>query len=830
MITSKEEKQINRPLLYLAGGLVLGETMALWMTVKQDVFWLAVLLLVCSCVFARDNVRGHGRERCRLLAIFCGVCIGAWRMELEQSIIGIEEMQIDSFTGEIVTLEGTISEIGQTDYGSRLVMKSCIMSANEENVEQTGEERIRTQVEDGFRLRKIYAYVDSDTGFKLGMQVRVRGELTGVEPDRNPGQFHFRNYCLAKGICGSLAGDSVELVDSRYLWVQEWLRQVGLLLEQRLVMIAPSEDVGLLKAILLGEKGDMDDEVYRLYQKNGISHVLAISGLHVSVIGMGLWSGLRRLGAGYWSAGAVAFGMLFAFGSIAGFGPSVIRAVFMMGLSFLAGAFGRTYDLPSAMSVPAMGLLLVNPYLLTQASFQLSFLAVTAIFFPGEYLSKVWKLTGFWQNLWTSVSIQFLTLPAVLYHSFEIPVYGIILNLLVVPLMTYVLISGILGLAGSFLWMPLGPFLLGGAHYILRLYQMACRLMERVSGAYLVLGRPGFLGIAAYYGCLVVGVWMAAARAGEKGNVGDGDWLKWKVGAMRLGTVVLLGIAGLLILAPTPPRGLEVTFLDVGQGDSIVIRCGFETLLVDCGSSQKKTIGEDCLVPFLKSKGVTKLDAVFVTHGDQDHISGVRALLEHPDWGIEIEELIIPVTGAEDPACETLVQLAEEQGIPIRVLQKEDPKSLLPTASQRTKDDFQIECLHPGVDDGLAQADRNDGSLVLRFRYGDFSMLLTGDVEKTGEEQILQDGKLGSVTVLKAAHHGSASSSSWEFLEAADPEYVIFSYGAGNRYGHPADAVVERCLEIGAKICSTAESGAVILRTDGKNMQIRGWLDRKGGI
>ncbi len=690
--------------------------------------------------------------------------------------------------------------------------------------------------------------MDSADSLKLGIRVRVNGKLTRLEQDRNPGQFDFRQYCLAKGICGSLKGKDVQIVDSRYLWVQEKLRQLGLVLERRLELIADEEDMGLLKAILLGEKGDMDDAVYKLYQKNGISHVLAISGLHVSVIGMGIWNGLRKLGAGYWSAGVAAFGMLFCFGSIAGFGPSVVRAVFMMGISFLAGAFGRTYDLPSAMAVPAMGLLLRNPFVLTQTSFQLSFLAVFAIFFPGTYLAKQWRLSGFWQNLWTSLSIQFVTLPVILYHSFEVPVYGVLLNLVVVPLMTYVLVSGILGLGASFVWMPLGPFLLGGAHYILSFYKMACRYVGDVTGAYLILGRPSFGAMAVYYGCLA-----GATFLGWK-IMGNSRVLKRKL-LCSIFSFTLLWSAGAFALMPVLPSGLEVTFLDVGQGDGIVIRSENKTILVDGGSSQEKNLGENCLIPFIKSQGISCLDAMVVTHGDQDHISGVRELLEQRESGIEVKRLLLPSSGAGDQACVQLAELAKARGIDVFFLDREGIWNWTGAGLQQQcmekgvgigsaeifwqnilGKEVNISCLHPSVEKiGIggteeADADRNNGSLVLLLEYQSFQLLLTGDVELQGEQEILARGLDSPVTVLKAAHHGSASSSGEEFLNVVRPAYVVFSYGKGNRYGHPSDSVVERCERIGAEIWKTAEHGAIRIRTNGEKMQIRGWLDRHGGI
>lgn len=802
--------------------------MALWMTVEQEVFWLAVVLLVCFCVFICNNLQGMEMERHTVPAflmdktvhlfsfvILCGWMIGVGRMEWEQRVIAAEETFVKSYvessasqeddTEKIVEITGIIDAIGTTEYGIRLVLKDCAVDGTME-------------------IRKLYVYLDDADNMKLGMRIRVKGTVSLLEPDRNPGGFDFRSYCLSKGIGGSVKGKSVKILDSHVLLVQEGLRQVGLLLEEQIEQIATPEDVGILKAILLGEKGDMDQEIYELYQKNGISHVLAISGLHVSVIGMGIWKILRKLGAGYWSAGVAAFSLLFCFGSIAGFGPSVLRAVCMMGISFTAGIFGRTYDLPSAMCVPAVGLLLWNPYVLTQASFQLSFLAVFAIFFPGEYLAKRWKLKGFWKNLWTSISIQLVTTPVILYHSFEFPVFGIVLNLQVVPLMTYVLISGILGVLGSFVWTPLGVCGLGGAHVILAVYRLLCEMVGMIGGAYQILGRPSYKALAVYFVCLFIGTWIGAKK---------------KIGAV-------LWLVGALWLLPVGTSGLSVTFLDVGQGDGIVLQAGRRTMLVDCGSSQKKQVGEDVLIPYLKSFGIDHVDVAAVTHGDQDHISGVRELLLDETCGISIGCLLMPVTGREDEACVELKELAEARNIPVCFIAEEDFKSEGSQGEDSQDENLQnknlqernvaavlesfldegmeIRCLYPDGD--VHVTDRNDGSLVLEIRYGLFRMLLTGDIGESGERAMVEAGQIGPVTVLKVAHHGSAYSTSQEFLDMAVPSCVVFSYGEGNRYGHPAGEVVERCEDIGAEIWETAKSGAVQIWTDGERMQVKGWLDR----
>ncbi len=796
--------------------------MALWMTVEQEWFGLAALLLVFSCAFwhgCKCGAWGRGKDKGRLAAFFVvswiGAVAGCGRVEYEEWRYSREQDILREYTECSVQVAGRIVEIQETDYGMRLVLQDCELGVDDENVGENGQRNGADQREQiKQHVNKLYCYIngepDQEGELELGVWIFVNGNCELPEPDRNPGGFDYRLYCFSKGICGTVNAESVlalEVNGSKersetgemahgmqiiYWRFREHLRQFGILLESKLDLIAEPEDAGILKAVLLGVKSDMSDEVYELYRLNGISHVLAISGLHVSVVGKGLWNLLRKLGCGYAGAGIAVFVLLLLYGTMIGFGPSVVRAIFMMGVSFLASVYGRTYDLPSAMCVPAIVLLLYQPYILTQAGFQLSFLAVGAMFFPGNYLAKRLELKGFTSGLFTSVALQAVTLPVVLWHSFETPLYGILLNLLVVPLMTYVLVSGILAVAGSFVWSGLGTICVGGAHYILWLYKSLCVQMLNVPGANLVLGRPEWMEMVFYYGCLLIGAWLAGRKTRAR-------WL-------------VLWIVGILVLIPRPQYGLFVTFLDVGQGDGIYMEAGTKNMLVDCGSSQKRNLGEDVLVPYLKSRGVDRIDTVVVSHGDSDHVSGIRYLLEGE---MEIGRLILPRLKDEDEACMQLAELADARGIPVLLCDAGDSLQGL------LGEDIMINCLNP---DETQHGDRNENSLVLELQYGQFRMMLTGDAGVEAEKEVMEKYHLEPVTVLKAGHHGSNTSSGEAFLEALDPMYVILSYGEGNTYGHPAPNVVERCEKVGAEIYETAKSGAITVWTDGERMKIEEWM------
>lgn len=783
----KEAKQINRPLVYLAGGLVLGETMALGMTGTRSVGPAALIsAFLCAAVLISAQKNGKaGRWGPAFLLTLAGLWIGIVRMGWEQECFRREEKQVSDCSREEQAVAGTVLDIEETGYGSRLLLEKCAVSGTD------GEKK----------LRRLCAYVKQEPELKIGMKVRITGTLKLPDRAGNPGAFDYRRYCRAEGVSGILTGKTCTVTDFRYLAVREAIRNLRRTLSDSIDSIAAGSDAGILKAVLLGDRNDLDPGTYELYRKNGISHLLAISGLHMTVIGMGFWKMLRKLGAGYPVSGLVSFLVLMTYGALAGFGPSVIRSAFMMGVSFLAEACGRTYDRPSAMCVPFLGILLWRPYLLTQASFQLSFLAVGAVWFPGQYLAGRLKTGKASESVLMSMSIQMMTAPVILLTAFELPVYGIVLNLLAIPLMAPVLVSGILGTAGSFFAVSLGRALLGGSHWILLFYRILCERIRKIPGSTLVLGAPTLAAIAGFYGCLLAGTLLAARRGKQ--------WL-------------LLWLCGAFFLVPAGNAGFSAVFLNVDQGDGIVITAGNRTMLVDCGSSRLEDPGGECLVPFLKSSGVCRLEAAVVTHGDQDHMSGIRYLLETPECGISLGMLILPEALRDDPVSGELASLAADREIPVRYLAAgESPGEIL---GKKTE----IICLSPpGYGNG---ADRNENSLVLLFRYGGFSMLLTGDAGAESERYMEEAGILCPVTVLKAAHHGSASSTGREFLEAVRPEYVIFSYGEGNSYGHPSDEVTGRCEAMGIKRFDTARSGAVLVRTDGSRLEISGWLDRPGGI
>ena len=263
----------------------------------------------------------------------------------------------------------------------------------------------------------------------------------------------------------------------------------------------------------------------------------------------------------------------------------------------------------------------------------------------------------------------------------------------------------------------------------------------------------------------------------------------------------------------TSGEEVEATVLDVGQGDGIFIRGPGVSCFIDGGSSDVSQAGTYRIEPFLLANAAEVLDYAFVTQGDEDHINGIRELLEGQDLGIRIRTLVLPPEEYHEEKLTALAAAAKENGTRVVVME---------AGEEIRSEGMRITCLGP--ESGSSAEPGNSASLVLGLSYGAFDMLLTGDVEGKGEESLIRSGRLKRYDVLKAAHHGSKDSGSEAFLEIVKPKVALISAGRDNRYGHPHQETLDRLGAAGCRVYSTQESGAVTVRTDGKRMWISHFL------
>lgn len=661
-----------------------------------------------------------------------------------------------------------------------------------------------------YHSNKIKVYTSESYDYKIGNILFVSGKIQKFKKATNPGQFNEYEFNKIQWIDYKVKAENIKIVNNRYSWFFQSLHEIKNKMNQVYGKILPQKDAGLISAMILGDTSDLDNDIKDLYKENGISHILAISGLHVSLIGMTLFHLLRKLRIPNFIATALSIFILVSFGILTNFSVSTNRAVVMLIVFMCGGVVGRTYDLLSASSLSALIILIQSPMEIYNVGFLLSISAIlgVALLYP-IFKNLPSKKNKLMESFFLTLSIQIMTLPVMLYYFYEFPLYSVIINLIILPLSSLViLIALVAGLVGLIVT-PLGLFIIGGSHYILNFYETVCRFGEKLPGRMILIGRPDMWLIVFYYFILII-------------------WILLNRELLRKKTIILLSFLLLLFVKPKNVD-LEVTFLDVGQGDCTFMKSPENvTYLIDGGSSDVKGVGKYRIEPFLKSKGIWKLDYVILTHLDIDHISGVLEIVENNKAGsyegnIAIGHLILPNVQDKNKEYMDIVSLAESKGIKVLYIQKGDVlKENLIT----------ITCLNPS---STALNADNASSVVLSVNYGNFDLLLTGDLEGEGERQVLyilhntsllispEDkyadeiisepiGIAKDYDVLKVAHHGSKNSTFEEFLSIIKPEYSIISCGYGNRYGHPHEELIERLLNANSKILTTPEKGAVTLK------------------
>ena len=801
---------MSRPLVWAAGGFVLGELCA-QMPGYLGAVSAALLCLAWAAALAWLRPKGAGWLRAAVPVL---VLLGAAVCRQDQQAQRQQRELAAALLGRPLEIEGYLEDIGENQWSLALELSEARLWGGGVSGEFPG---LLVYVS----WEELKDFPDWEDQLHIGQKVRLQGEAEPFPLPGNSGQFDFGAYYYALGIGARAEGRHLRPAGSGYRWFPDALyrlrRQAGRVLEQ----ICGPEDLGVFQAVVLGDKSRLPEEIQKLYQENGISHLLAVSGLHVSMIGQGFYLLLRRGGAGRKLAGAAGAAVTVSYGALTGGSASAVRAVLMLLFRFAADGLGRTYDSLSALSAAAQLLLAPSPSLLFQAGFQLSFGAVIAINGLGRILAR--RLEGpvrLIPALAAGIAVQAVTYPMTSWHFFEYPAYSIVLNLLVIPLMGYVLASGLAGIGLGF-WMPeAGRFAVGTGHYVLALYRWLCRGFGSLPGSLLITGRP-----ALWQAALYTGLWAAAAWFWHGRNRRERRWrlekrkepepdLKRQL--RRLALLAAALPAGFLLLRLLPPQGLEAAFLDVGQGDAVCLRTAEGVVLSDAGSSDRKDLGEDILEPYLKSLGVSTVDCAVVSHADQDHISGLEYLLE-ADCGIRIRHLALPWLGQGDEAYEELTRLAEQAGTGVWWVREGD---ILEAG------DLRLRCLYAGSPE--AAEDRNAHSLLLEASYGNACLLLTGDMSQEGEEEWLkrQQTEPGlrlsrPVQMLKAAHHGSAASSGEAFLAEVSPVWAVISCGRDNSYGHPSPEVLERLGRQGVRVFQTMEQGAVFVFSDGQKVWAR---------
>ena len=741
-----------------------------------------------------------------------------------------------------------------------------------------------------------------DLDIKIGNKLSSECSYKTFNKARNNGNYDEEDYYHSLGIFLKAENKYAVITNASYNHLAQFLNEMRQSLVDSIYDSVPDEETaGILTAICTGDRSGLTKDTKTLYQSSGIAHILAVSGLHISLIGMTIFRLIRKKFRFGISAMVSGFLML-CFCIMSSASASSVRATIMFAVQIGAIWLGKSYDMICSLSLAAILLLVTNPWYISNSGFQLSFAALVAAAFVTPSVNEFFRvkkklMSGFCM----SAAITFVTMPIIMANYYEIPIYSIFLNVVVVPVMSVVLGMGMLSAIWGMVSVLMGRFLCGLAVYIVYFIKWSCTLSQKLPFHNIVTGSPAEWKVITYYVVLTLIVCTMTicvrirdshsngqnenhARQGNAGRslskntdaaclIAD-SYAGTKQGRSKISLKDKIIQAMILIIAlicvaflgsNRQMENLKISMLDVGQGECLLIESPSGiNYMVDAGTTSVTNLTKYRIAGAVKYEGIGCIDYMIVTHPDTDHMSAVLELLEamplvqdenqednhvanHSYIAGNTKNTESNLTGAaeqkynnddeKDTANDTnsntvsynltiknlllyympenehyqkLVQLAAEHGVNVINIY----------AGMKISDgDMILRCIYPS--ETLNSTDTNEYSLVFELLYGDFSAVITGDVEENGEKEILSLGSSGltrgSYILLDVAHHGSKSSSSVEFINEVSPKIAIISAGVNNIYGHPHEQTLQRLTDADSLVYCTSWNGqiTVIVSKDG---------------
>ncbi len=680
----------------------------------------------------------------------------------------------------------------------------------------------------------VYAHTDEE-GIKavrenrIGDMASAFGKVRIPRGYANPGQLDMKELLRSQGITATIsAGKSGVTVTSGKYSLRDkflqWTEDVRRHYRESMERVMPKADAAAEYAMLFGGYDGIKPELLEAFTLTGIVHILSVSGSHISLIAavMAGLAGFFRLPK---YAGAVlVIGTIAIYSVLSGCVPPVIRSAVMGGLAFISMVMGRERDSRYILAITALFMLMLNPRLLFNISFQLSFLATGGLLYMAPVIAeflrnhKCPRLVAMGVSI--TISAQLSTLPVLGWYFNQLSLSSLPANLLVVPIVEFMIVLGLgAGAMGVIL-----PFLSGIVFSMVSLLMgvvyFLTRFMAGLPGSTVWIPSMGVLGIILYY-ILMILLCMPGETKGKLFG-----WLKdyFKLAELteRMKNLrhknflalsaVLLFFMGVFIYFHHEKR-LQVHFVDVGQGDCcLVITPHGKGLLFDSGGSRDASydIGSRVVRPYLMHYGIRELAGIFLTHCHEDHAAGAGYVVKTMPVG----GVYIAAEGRASYAASMRIAQTDSVLMNFTRAHKGDVYEL---------DGVKVEVLYsPEQPEGGGTG--NEVSNVYRIKYGDISFLITGDLTKENEAEMLAAGVDVKSTVLKIGHHGSKTSSSEPFLQAVSPMCGMFCVGEGNSFGHPKPEIVKRFNDMGIRTFRTDKDGAVLFTTDGKKLWVEKYL------
>lgn len=762
---------MRRPLMYICSSFAFGIILGHYL---KPVVWLSVYVIFL--------VAGSLKQKKILILLVVVSLLGSAHISLAFKNLNLPESQ----DNQLISIRGRVT--AQEEKRSTAVLTLKV----------------------GFG-RSFLVYVKGAGGKDyLGDMVSLKGKLLIPDGRRNPGLFDYSLYLKTKGISAGISAFETNVVQenkvSYFVRLPSRVKQ-KVVAAQRFFMKESS--AALLAGILFGDKTAIEDDVYETFQKNGTAHILAVSGIHVSII----YAYIAGIFRNKRSKAATVFVVLFLlfYCALAEFSPSVVRAVSMIGIHIVAKHIHRRYDFPCAIACSALIMLACNPYNLFNIGFQMSYLAVLSLAFALPHFKGDKNIIA--SSFIPLISVQTAMAPLTAFHFMYFSFSAFIINIPVIFLAGIAVplgvVMGIFSILPDFILTSL--VLKSGYAFLEKVIDLMIWLNKIVTDAglsHMNVRAPSLIFLALFYGLffyLLSESFLILIQQGKKKSAG------------RICLAIL--ILSLILPAAMVPRigSADLVFLDVGQGDCLHIRTASDkNIIIDGGGQRDFDVGKRILKPYFLKNGVKKIDLALVTHLHHDHYDGIASLCK---------ELPVLKLGVYEGNFLKLEGLKTDTG-----LSEENFLFLVAGDSIQIDKDTEIQIIYPkrrSMKDYEylmgENEDENLNSLVFMVNHKNMKAIITGDLTEWGETQLMALWKNLDADILKIGHHGSRFSTGEAFLEATNPKMAVIQVG-NNNYGHPHGEIIEKLEKKSIMIYRNDLHGAVLIKIHKEGFKVRTML------
>lgn len=817
---------VKRPSALFLGAIILGIISQSWGNRYIDkiiVLSIGFFLYTILFLIYKLNIKTY----LILLLIFI---LSSYRFLIIESFYNRIDRNIDSFNNKSQIITAEIENFGKSKNSNYIVIKNVNAS-------------------DKYLYRSM-CYYKEEYDFKIGNKIKINGYVNKYSIPMNEGEFNSHNYYRSINISNMIYAKEIELVDNNYNKVLQKIYDIKMLIKNQIYRIFNNRNAGLFTAMLLGDKSGIELDQKKLFSENGIAHIIAISGLHLSILGLALFELLRKKLSVNVSATIVSIFILF-YAIFIDASIVTLRAISMLYIRFLSLVIKRTYDSNNTLFIVAIISILYNPYLIFNQGFQFSYIAVFSLnyqyrLYKNKNLKIIDRAKKFlkikinnYYKIPEFIILTLFLLPITIYNYFSYPTYSILLNLIIIPLMPIVLLFGIIGVFLSFINVYLGRFFAGIVHFVFVFYEKLCNGIDKLPYNQITFGRQTIISIIIYYLVLfsihfVLYEYMYYKKYNKINilhsyytninNIKDSynDFIVkikntfvsyiesiYKVLFNTISYCLILIICIVIIffnLSSIKNRhiyDMRISSLYIGQGDCFIIQKNNTYYMMDAGSTSNNRAGEYVLAPHLKSRGINNIDIVFVSHADSDHTNAIIYLLEN-EYDITIKNLVMPIQAKTNERYNIIKNVAKNRNVNILYMKTLDKLNIDETT--------EFICLSPDINDSLANEDINEQSLVIKFSYNDKSMLFTGDIGKQTEYKLINNKQVNNYLqsdIFKVCHHGSRKSNDRNFISKINPKIAVISCGINNSYSHPSKNTIKTLNNQKIDIFQTDKEGQI---------------------